>query len=224
MKITTNLKAAVFVAALIIPAIGEAGDVSKCERIAVRVREDVEKTPQKVLVIVEDFMVSNESCACEIVKAAITASHATPDMVKQIVLTATNVAPKYANVIAECAGAVAPGAVAAGAPVASVGGKNAVSVQPGSDEGVQPVSGPGGLGAGKGTVSEPMDRGEGGTGADYRTAPYDIRGVYLIQPSTGGIATVSSPGGSTGSSVTVTSKRRAPRHSVPQSPSVAQGP
>ena len=196
MKITNNLKAAVFVAALSIPAFSRAGDITKCDEIAERVRQAVEKEPNKVLVIVEDFMVSNESCACEIVKTAIRASKAKADMVKQIVLTATNVAPKYAGLIAECAGAIAPEA-----GVASVGGKNALGVQP---ETIQPVA--------------PV--GEVGSETDYRMTPYDVRGVYLIQPSSAGVVTTTE---TTGTTVRIV-KRTPSRHSLPQSPSVAQGP
>jgi hypothetical protein len=46
----------------------------KCSKIAQDVAESVTKEPSKVLMIVEDALVINESCACEIIKAAIQAS------------------------------------------------------------------------------------------------------------------------------------------------------
>jgi len=44
--------------------------------------------------IVEDALVINESCACEIVKAAITAAKADAPMVKRIVQAAVAVSPE----------------------------------------------------------------------------------------------------------------------------------
>lgn len=129
-----------------------AGDLTECDRVADKVRSEVEVEPAKVLLIVEDAMVKNEACACEIVKAAILASHATDELVKQIMLTATNVAPNRSSLIAECANAV----VAQRAGGKEV--KQVIAVQPE----VQPAP-------------------------DYRTAPADIRGIYLIQPAAGGV-------------------------------------
>jgi len=79
-----------------------------CDQVTADVRAAVTKEPKKVLVIVEDEMVANESCAGGIVRAAIQASQADADLVKQIVTTATNVAPRMSAVIAEAAAGVAP--------------------------------------------------------------------------------------------------------------------
>jgi hypothetical protein len=137
-----------------------AEDLSNCDKIADLVRASVEKEPQKVLIVVEDAMVTNEGCAAEIVKAAILASQANADLIKQIVATATHVAPKKAALIAEAAASVS------GAPMvtSSSNGKYAKSVQP-----VQPP------------IIEPES-----SGGDYNKAPADIRGVYLTAPSAGG--------------------------------------
>ena len=135
----------------------------KCGTIAKDVQASVTKEPSKVLMIVEDALVINESCACEIVKTAIAASHADAAMVKQIVQTAVAVAPKMAPVIMECSGAPkadeAPETVAKATP----SGKDAKNVQPVA-------------------VVPPKEDGE----SDFSTAPSDIRGIYLMQPAVGG--------------------------------------
>ena len=107
-------------------SLAKAGAPSTCDQISTDVREAVGKDPSKVLMIVEDALVINESCACEIIKAAIMASSADAAMVHQIVQTALAVAPKMAAVIAECAAAAAPGSGEAVAALA--GGKVAPSV------------------------------------------------------------------------------------------------
>ena len=154
--------------------------------------------PPKVLVIVEDAMVANETCACEIVKGAILGSKANSDLTKQIVLTATHIAPKMAPLIAECAGAISPGRGVVEAVNREVGIQS---------DGVQPP----GVGGGSGVD-------------DYSLMPGDIRGVYLIQPSTGGVSISTPPAEEPGGSTTVIVKRILPRQSAAQSPSVAQGP
>jgi hypothetical protein len=157
-------------AALLTPHGARAGDVSRCDKIAQQVRAAIEKEPQKILVIVEDNMVANEPCACEIVKAAILASKADGDMVRQIVMTATHVSPAMSRVIADCASAVAPDH--------SDKINDAVS----KTTGVQPVG-------------EVPSSGVEPEGTDYTKAPPDIRGVYLIQPSTSVESTPSNPPG-----------------------------
>ncbi len=193
MKTTTTLKVATLtVATFLWPLISRAGDFTRCDKVFEEVRSAVEMEPQKILVIVEDAMVANETCACEIVKAAILASKANSDLTKQIVLTATHVAPKMAPLIAECAGALSVG-----------GGKDVVeSVK--QVIGVQPVE-----------IEE---------GMDYSLTPGDIRGVYLIQPSTGGYSNKTPPKEKPGGTTKVVVKRRPPKNSIPQSPSIAQGP
>jgi len=152
------MKHPLYTKALILTAAGlfagtsvHAGDVTDCDKVAVDLRAAITAEPTKVLLFVEDAMVANEGCACEIVKTAILASEANSDLMKQIVLTATNVAPNRSAMIAECATAIAP----------DHSKEVAESVK--QSIGVQPES-------------------------DYKKAPADIRGVYLIQPAAGGVA------------------------------------
>jgi hypothetical protein len=152
-----------------------------CDKVAADVRAAIEANPSKVLVIVEDAMVANEACACEIVKTALIASKANADLGRQIVLTATNVAPNLTQIIAECARGVLAGDQTAGKTGKEV--KNVLDVQP---------------------VNAP----------DYQAAPADIRGVYLIQPSAGGIITKECDSDEK-------SKKRPPPKREPQSPSNA---
>jgi hypothetical protein len=85
-----------------------------CDKVAADVRAAIEANPSKVLVIVEDAMIASEACACEIVKTALIASKANADLARQIVLTATNVAPNLTQLIAECARGVVAGDSTAG--------------------------------------------------------------------------------------------------------------
>ena len=91
----------------------KAGPASACDQIAADVKAAVGKDPSKVLMIVEDALVINETCACEIVKAAITATNADGAMAQQIVQTALAVAPKMSAIIVECAESAAPGSAKA---------------------------------------------------------------------------------------------------------------
>ncbi len=196
MKTSQYITVVASVAAVLLsPAIGRAGEATVCDKVATLVREAVEKEPQKVLIIVEDNMVANETCACEIVKAAIRASRADAELIKQIVTTAVHVAPNRAALIAECASVVAPD-----------NSKGVVDTVKGVT-GVQPV--------------EPVTVPTGG-GTDYGLIPSDIRGVYLVSPSTGGVTTVTT---TTEDKPSTTKKkvshRRPPHQSLPQSPSVA---
>jgi hypothetical protein len=148
--------------------VGAPVSAATCDKVAADVRAAIEANPSKVLVIVEDAMVTNETCACEIVKTALIASKANEDLARQIVLTATNVAPNLTQLIAECARGVLAGdgtAGKTGKEVADVYGKDVQDVygkEVKNVVGVQPVN-------------------------DYGPAPADIRGVYLIQPSAGAI-------------------------------------
>lgn len=193
MKTSHYITVVASIAAVLLPtAVGRAGEATVCDKVASLVREAVEKEPQKVLVIVEDNMVANETCACEIVKAAIRASKADAELIKQIVKTAVHIAPNRAVLIAECASVVAPD-----------NSKGVVDTVKGVT-GVQPVE----------PIAEPP------TGTDYGLVPSDIRGVYLVSPSTGGVTTTTKKDDPTTSNKKV-SHRRPPHHSHPQSPSVA---
>ncbi len=194
MKTSQYITVVASVAAVLLsPAIGRAGESTICDKVAVHVREAVEKEPLKVLVIVEDNMVANESCACEIVKAAIRASKADAEMIKQIVQTAIHIAPNRAALIAECASVVAPDHSKGVVDVV----KGVTSVQP-ADPIVEPTS-----------------------EADYNRVPSDVRGVYLVSPSTGGVTTTPPTTDKPTSTKKKVRHRSSPNHSVPQSPSVA---
>jgi len=109
MKHPLHTKALILTAAGLFAGFSaQAGDVTNCDKVAVDLRAAITADPAKVLLLVEDAMVANETCACEIVKTAILASQANSDLMKQIVLTATNVAPNKSAMIAECATAIAP--------------------------------------------------------------------------------------------------------------------
>ena len=186
-----------------------AENVSNCDRVVAQVRASVEKNPQKVLIILEDAMVANEGCAGEIVKACILASHANTDLTKQIVLTATNLAPKMGVAITESAASVAPdqsGAIADGDGKTN---EKDVLLAP---------------------VNKTGTEADGSRGSDdYRFAPQDIRGVYLIQPSTGTAVTTSTTKPTVVVEKQVVYKKvsvhRAPVPvSVPQSQSCAKSP
>ncbi|MDB6073327.1 MAG: hypothetical protein JWO89_967 [Verrucomicrobiaceae bacterium] len=135
----------------------------QCDTIARDVEASVTKEPTKVLMIVEDALVINESCACEIVKTAIRASHADAGMVKQIVQTALAVAPKMAPIIMECSGTSAVEGKTETVARATASGKDAKNVLPES-------------------VVPPRETGD----SDYSSGPRDIRGLYLMQPAFGG--------------------------------------
>lgn len=194
------------VATLCLPLAGQvaeaprAEEIPRCQKVAESVRASVEKEPQKVLVIVEDAMVANENCACEIVKAAIVASNANQELARQIALTATHIAPRMATVIAECVAAVTRGRSSSGGKEVVESVKQAIGVQP---ESVLPG---------------------GEAGSDYLLMPADIRGVYLIHPSTGGTITTPPEEKTPDTGTKIVVKRVPPRRSTPQSPSVALGP
>lgn len=131
---------------------------SGCEDIARDVAAAIEKDPSKALMIVEDALVINESCACEIVKAAIVASQADSTLVNQIVQTGISVAPKMSGVIMDCATAVSPAATITNVAVPT-------SYDP-TDSGKNPDKNP--------LPVAPVEE-------DFIPVP-SIRGVYLIQP------------------------------------------
>lgn len=138
---------------------------SSCEDISKDVTAAIQKDPAKVLMIVEDALVINETCACEIIKAAILASKADASLVNQIVQTGISVAPKMSGVIADCATAVAPGANVTGeakATVQQLSGKSAKNVV---DKNPLPVA--------------PEEE-------EFTSVPSSIRGIYLMQPPPSG--------------------------------------
>ncbi|MGI9239706.1 MAG: hypothetical protein ACR2RV_02835 [Verrucomicrobiales bacterium] len=162
---TNNFKSALSGLALFVSLSGIAL-ADDCETVGASVKKDVAKTPSKVLVIVDEAISKNESCACEIVKAAIEAADAKKDgaLVREIVVTAVNSAQGMAATIAECAVAVSPSSAAeikSGLSEvfegASGGAKSAYYSSKGGKEVVEEVE-------------------------DFGPEPVVISGVYLIAP------------------------------------------
>ncbi|MES2508115.1 MAG: hypothetical protein V4599_15535 [Verrucomicrobiota bacterium] len=131
---------------------------SGCDDISRDVAAAIQKDPSKALMIVEDALVINESCACEIIKAAILASQADSAMVNQIVQTGIAVAPKMSGVIMDCATSVSPGAAITN--VASVASVDPTDSEKNPSKNPLPVA--------------PVEE-------EFIPTP-SIRGVYLIQP------------------------------------------
>jgi hypothetical protein len=107
----TTIKYALFgaVLALVTPAYAEAPD---CYKVSTAVKAAVAAHPEKVLELVAAQVAQNESCACEVVKAAIVASGADKTLVAGIVEAAIEAAPSKVRIIGQCAVAVAPDALA----------------------------------------------------------------------------------------------------------------
>lgn len=156
-------------------AVGQAGD---CFEVARQIARTVAAQPERVLLAVEDAVVANEGCACEIVKAAIQAAQASVKLTGQIVFTAVTASPKEAAAVADCATAVHPEAaeevkralrkaIGSESVVASTlpSGKQPAGKNP---SGKQPIEIP---------VSEEVD---------FSLSPVAIGGVYLVYPSVGG--------------------------------------
>ncbi len=170
---TNKIKSALTGLALIasLSGIAAAGD---CDAVGAKVKKAVAKTPSQVLVIVDETISKNESCACEIVKAAIEAADAKKDsaLVREIVVTAVNAAQGMAATIAECAVAVSPSsasAIKSGLSEVFEGAKGGAKDSYYSSKGAK----------------EPMEEEE-----DFGPEPVVISGVYLIAPvapSIGGI-------------------------------------
>ena len=74
-------------------------------------RAEIRQRPSRVLMAVEDALTMNERAACEIMKVAITSTHADVRLVGEIVFTALKHTPGMAASIVECAMNSAPDAV-----------------------------------------------------------------------------------------------------------------
>jgi len=83
-----------------------------CLKIAVVVKTAAQNFPDKILEEVSKQVSASPKCACEIVKAAIEGTSANEDLVAAIVETAVVSAPDQMRIIAQCAVAVAPDALA----------------------------------------------------------------------------------------------------------------
>ena len=119
-----NMKYALFgaVLALITPSYAATPD---CYKVSATVKKAVMENPEKVLELVAAQVAQNESCACEIVKAAIVASDADKKLVADIVSSAITAALEKVRIIGQCAVAVAPDALAQVQAVVTKFGANA---------------------------------------------------------------------------------------------------
>lgn len=204
---------------------------SACVQAANDVSQAVTKDPKKVLLIVEDALVINESCACEIVRAAIQSSGADAAMIQQIVQTGIAVVPGQAGMITECA-------AASGQPVAQSettedeSGKNPVK----RDSNGKNPSGKNAIAdssSAKNPIMPEVDA-EGSQVGSSKGGPSlgnfagNVRGVYLVYPAAGVITTPQTSeeqyekccDGSHQETVNVPRSRRT-RNIVPLSPSEA---
>ena len=85
---------------------------TSCTEIQLQTRKAVETAPDKLLETVSHTVAASPSCSCEIVKAAIEGSQADAKTVAAIVETAITEAPEQLRLIAQCAVAMAPDALA----------------------------------------------------------------------------------------------------------------
>lgn len=169
VSITLRLSAILLAMAVATPSVDtQAQAASPCEDIARDVTSAIQKDTEKTLMIVEDALVINESCAGDIIRAAILASNADAALANEIVQTGISVAPKMAGVITDAASSVAPGAI-----VASAGNEAAVVVPTtsGNHGGKVVLS----------TVTPEVEIEE-----EFVPASSSIRGVYLMQPPPSG--------------------------------------
>ena len=82
-----------------------------CPTVALSVEQRIKLDPAKVLETVQTEISSNSSCACEVVKAAIRASHADVGLTADIVETAITTAPETMRIVSQCAIAQVPEAL-----------------------------------------------------------------------------------------------------------------
>jgi hypothetical protein len=82
-----------------------------CPTIGLSVQQRVKLAPSNILEIVEAEITANSSCACEIVKAALTAAGADAALTGQVVEVASTAAPESMRIISQCAIATVPDAL-----------------------------------------------------------------------------------------------------------------
>ena len=157
----------------------------KCTEVIAKLEGEIAKEPARVLLSVEDALNANDSCACQIIKAAIVASKADPKLVGEIVSTAINAAPTAASTIGECALAASPEAASEikTAMQAALGQGDGAGKEPISS-GKEPISsGKEPISAGKDIVTAPpatVDNDFDSVGA------VSIQGIYFSAPGGGG--------------------------------------
>ena len=158
-KTMPSLIAIIACALSIMPTCVQAESSMDCTGIAANVTAAITKEPTKVLMIIEDALVINENCVCEIIAAAISASKADQQLVTQIVQTAISVVPKQSATIMDCAKMASSGIVNSEVR-AQVSGKESKNV----------------------TLESP----EPETELESPEPNVPVRGVYLMQAPAGG--------------------------------------
>ncbi|MBX3739660.1 MAG: hypothetical protein KF712_01610 [Akkermansiaceae bacterium] len=84
-----------------------------CPALGLSVQQRVKLEPARILEIVETELAVNPSCACEVVKAALTAAGADAELTAQVVEVAATVTPESLRLISQCAIAAVPDSLAA---------------------------------------------------------------------------------------------------------------
>lgn len=113
MKFPTLTLGFASLAALASLSTASAAETDLCSPLHAAVTKAVSAAPESVLKVVAEQVAASPKCACEIVKAAITASTANNSMVVAIVEAAAAAAPDQLPVVLACAAAAAPQAAAA---------------------------------------------------------------------------------------------------------------
>jgi hypothetical protein len=173
-----TIKYALFGAALALITPAFAANVD-CYKLSTAVKAAVAAHPDKVLELVATQVAQNESCACEVVKAAIVASDADKKLVANIVDAAITAAPSKVRIIGQCAVAVAPDALAevqaVVAKMDSVAGDDSYSAKGGEEKGKSVVVPP--------VAQNPLDFPNGGqTGNPVGPTPGGEGGYPLFGP------------------------------------------
>jgi hypothetical protein len=149
----------------------------KCTEVIAKLESEIAKDPSRVLLAMEDALLANDSCACEIIKATITVSRADAKLVGEIVAAAINATPTVASTIGECA--------LAAAPQASSEIKTALqnALGQGDSAGKEPIgSGKEPVSVGKEIVTAPPVV---STDGDFAIAPVSVTGIYFSAPAGG---------------------------------------
>jgi hypothetical protein len=84
-----------------------------CPALGLSVQQRVRMEPTRILEIVETELSVNPSCSCEVVKAALTAADANPELTAQVVEVAATVNPESLRLISQCAIAAIPSSLEA---------------------------------------------------------------------------------------------------------------
>lgn len=87
--------------------------MGNCETIGEDLEKTIKRAPERLLVVLEDALRTQENCVCEIVRTVISAANGDEALIRQAVAVAVNVAPSKAAEISECATAEAPSHAAA---------------------------------------------------------------------------------------------------------------